>query len=96
MHLSTLRKRVTIDTPLDPSRYHLRQLQDADANNFEIVKRNRKYYVHISIPREISDKKPSSIGGIDQGLNRTIAVILLPSLEAGGRYTSGRANSRQR
>ena len=44
-----------------------------------IVKRNKKYYVHIFISKEIPDKKPSSIGGIDQGLNRTIAVVLLPS-----------------
>jgi putative transposase len=79
LHLSTLRKRETVDIPLNPSRYHLKQLQDAKINDFEIVKRNKKYYVHISISKEIPDKIPSSIGGIDQGLNRTIAVVLLPS-----------------
>jgi len=78
LHISTLCKRETIDVPLNPSHYHLRQLQDAKINDFEIVKRDRKYYVHISMSKEIPDKQPSSIGGIDQGLNRTIAVVLLP------------------
>ena len=69
----------TIDVPLNPSQYHLKQLEDAEINDFEIVQRKQKYYVHISISREIPDKQISSIGGIDQGLNRTISVVLLPS-----------------
>ena len=84
LHISTLRKRETIDVPLNPSQYHLKQLEDAEINDFEIVQKKKKYYVHISISREIPDKKPSSIGGIDQGLNRTIAVVLLPLPETDG------------
>jgi len=64
---------------LNPSQCHLRQLEDAEINDLEIVQRKQKYYVHISITKETPDKQISSIGGIDQGLNRTIAVVLLPS-----------------
>jgi len=64
---------------LNPSQCHLKQLEDAEINDLEIVQRKQKYYVHISITKETPDKQISSIGGIDQGLNRTIAVVLLPS-----------------
>jgi len=77
MHLSTLEKGNTMDVPLNPSKYHLDQLEDAEIDDFEIVKRNGKYYAHVSITKEIDEKPISSIGGIDQGLNRSIATVLL-------------------
>lgn len=77
IHISTLEKGKTIDIPLNPSQYHLNQLKDAEIDDFEIVKRNNKYYVHISITKVIENKPISSIGGIDQGLNRSLAVVLL-------------------
>src|SRR3990172_7002330 len=49
IHISTLEKRKTIDIPLNPSLYHVNQLKNAEINDFEIIKRNEKYYVHISI-----------------------------------------------
>lgn len=77
IHISTLEKGSTIDIPLNPSQYHLNQLKNAKINDFEIVKRSKKYYFHISITKVVEDKPISSIGGGDQGLNRTIAVVLL-------------------
>jgi putative transposase len=77
IHISTLEKGSTIDIPLNPSQYHLNQLENAEINDFEIVKRNKKYYVHVSIKKVVEDKLISSIGGIDQGLNRSHAVVLL-------------------
>ncbi len=77
IHISTLEKRKTIDIPLNPSQYHLNQLKDAKINDFEIIKHGKKYYIHITITKVIEDKPISSIGGIDQGLNRTVAVVLL-------------------
>nr|WAH99870.1 MAG: zinc ribbon domain-containing protein [Candidatus Methanoperedens sp.] len=77
IHISTLEKGNTIDIPLNPSSYHLNQLKNAEINDFEIVKRSKKYYVHISTTKFVEDKPISSIGGGDQGLNRTIAVVLL-------------------
>jgi putative transposase len=77
IHISTLEKGRTIDIPLNPSQYHLNQLKNAEINDLEIIKFNKKYYVHISITKTVEDKPISSIGGIDQGLNRTLAVVLL-------------------
>ncbi|MGA9100196.1 MAG: transposase [Methanotrichaceae archaeon] len=55
----------------------MKQLEDSEIDDFEIIKHDKKYYAHISISKEIPEKKPSSVGGIDQGLNRTIATVLL-------------------
>jgi len=77
IHISTLEKRRTIDIPLNPSQYHLNQLNNAEIDDFEIIKTNKRYYVHISITKVVEEKPISSIGGIDQGLNRTLAVVLL-------------------
>ncbi len=77
IRISTLEKNKRIDIPLNPSQYHLNQLKDAQIDDFEIVKLGKKYYVHISITKVVEDKPISSIGGIDQGLNRSLAVVLL-------------------
>jgi len=77
MHVSTLKKNQTIDVPLNPSQYHLNQLINAEINDFEIVKHDTKYYIHITITKVIENKPIYSIGGIDQGLNKSIAVVLL-------------------
>lgn len=77
MHISTLQKNKPMDVPLNPSHYHLEQLEGAEIDDFEIVRRNKKYYAHISISKEVPEKEVSSVGGIDQGLNRTLAIVLL-------------------
>jgi len=77
IRISTLDKNKRIDIPLNPSQYHLNQLKDAEINDFEIIKRNKKYYVHVSITKVVDEKPIKSIGGIDQGLNRSLAVVLL-------------------
>lgn len=79
IHMSTLKKGNTVDIPLNPSKYHLKQLKDVEMRDFEIIKTDGKYYVHISIQKEIADKQPSSVGGIDQGLNHSAGIVLLPS-----------------
>jgi len=77
IRISTLEKNKRINIPLNPSQYHLNQLKDAEMDDFEIIKRNNKYYVHISITKVVENKLIRSIGGIDQGLNRSLAVVLL-------------------
>ncbi len=77
IHISTLKKGKTTNVPLNPSQYHLNELNNAEIDDFEIIKHGKKYYVHITITKVIEDKPISSIGGIDQGLNKTIAVVLL-------------------
>ena len=78
LRISTLVKFKQIQIPLNPSHYHLQQLKDAKINDFEIVKRYNKFYAHISISKEIEKKEISSIGGIDQGLNHSAGIVLLP------------------
>jgi putative transposase len=77
IHISTLKKGKTIDIPLNPSHYHINQLRNTEIKSFEIIKRNNKYYIHVTITKVIENKPISSIGGIDQGLNKSIAVVLL-------------------
>ncbi len=77
IRISTLQKNYRVDIPLNPSHYHMNQLKNSKINDFEIIKHNKKYYIHVSITKVIEDKPISSIGGGDQGLNRTIAVVLL-------------------
>ena len=60
IHISTLEKRKTINIPLNPSQYHLNQLKNVEIDDFEIIKKEKKYYVHISITKEIEEKKISS------------------------------------
>ena len=78
LRISTLKKNNMMDIPLNPSHYHLQQLKDVKINDFEIVKRGNKYYAHISISKEIEKTKISSIGGLDQGLNHSAGIVLLP------------------
>ncbi len=77
IHISTLEKGKTTDIPLNPAQYHLNQLKNAEIDDFEIIKHGKKYYVHVSITKIVEDKPISSIGGIDQGLNKSIAAVLL-------------------
>jgi transposase len=83
VHLSTLKKGRTVDIPLNPARYHLKQLKNAEIKDFEIIRTDGKYQVHISIQKEIENKHVSSVGGIDQGLNHSAGIVLLPSDEKG-------------
>ena len=83
VHLSTLKKGKTVDIPLNPARYHLKQLKSAEIKDFELIKKDGKYQVHISIQKEIAEKHVSSVGGIDQGLNHSAGIVLLPSDQNG-------------
>ena len=86
INISTLEKYKKIDIPLNPSQYHIDQLKDAVVDDFEIIKgcysrkkKNKgKYYIHVSITKVIEEKSINSIGGIDQGLNKSIAAVLIP------------------
>jgi len=78
LHISTLKKNAPIDIPLNPSHYHLTQLEGANIYDFEIVKRGKKFYAHVSLTKEIEKAEVSSIGGVDQGLNHSAGIVLLP------------------
>jgi transposase len=57
------------------------QLKDAEIDDFEIVKKGKKYYAHISITKECEDGKVKNAGGIDLGLNQPVAIVLLKGSE---------------
>ena len=86
IHISTLKNREMVDIPLNPSQYHINELKGNNVmvDDFEIIKGGNsrktkdKYYIHISITKVVERKPINSIGGIDQGLNKSIAVVLLP------------------
>jgi putative transposase len=61
-------------------------LEEWTVKDFELIKKNGKYHVHVSLEREVREKPIISVGGMDQGLNRTIATVLLPSKEGGMPY----------
>jgi hypothetical protein len=44
--VSTLRRGVKLTVPLNPGKYHLDLLEQGTPKSFQLVKRNRKYYVH--------------------------------------------------
>ncbi len=87
--ISTLEKGKTICIPLNPSQYHINELKDVIVDDFEIIKHDKtkkskggknkdKYYVHTTITKIIEEKPINSIGGIDQGLNKSVAAVLIP------------------
>ena len=86
IHISTLELGKTIDIPLNPSVYHLNELKDVVVDDFEIIKggdsrkkKNKgKYYIHVSITKIVEEKEINSVGGVDQGLNKSIAAVLIP------------------
>ena len=86
INISTLEKYKKIDIPLNPSQYHINELKDAIVDDFEIIKGGNsgkrkdknKYYIHVSITKVIEEKSINSVGGIDQGLNKSIAAVLIP------------------
>ncbi len=47
MHISALEKGVTMDVPLNPSHWHLKQLEGAMVDDFKIIQKNGEYYAHI-------------------------------------------------
>lgn len=78
LRLSTLVKGERMDIPLNPSHYHLLQLKGAKICDFELIKKGTKFYAHISISKEVDQNEVSSIGGLDQGLNHSAGIVLLP------------------
>jgi transposase len=76
--MSTLVKGKRMDIPLNPAHYHLQQLKGAKLCDFELIKKGAKFYAHISISKEVVKNEISSIGGLDQGLNHSAGIVLLP------------------
>jgi putative transposase len=77
LRLSTLRKRSRITIPLNPSDYHIELLKEARIGDFQLVKRNDRYYAHICVKYAVRDVPVRAVRGIDLGVRRAIATVLL-------------------
>lgn len=76
MRISTLKKNEKITVLLNSAKYHNELLGNGKIKDFEIVKRNGKYYAHVTCQYEVEDAKPTSLTAIDLGINRTVTAVL--------------------
>lgn len=76
LKISTLVKGQRITLLLNPSKYHKEQLAKGNITDFEIVK-GKNYYAHITINYEVDTQPVTSIQGVDLGIRRDIATVLL-------------------
>lgn len=77
IQLSTLKKHRRITIPLNPAGYHLDLLRRGRIVDFQLVKRNGKYYAHICVKYEVPDVSVQAVRGVDLGVRRAMATVLL-------------------
>jgi len=77
LRLSTLRKNTRITIPLNPAEYHLNLLERDRIVDFQLVKREGRYCAHFCIKYEVPDIPVKAVRGIDIGVRRAIATVLL-------------------
>jgi len=76
--VSTLRKHERMTLLLNPSQYHIQQLESGEIKDFELVKKGKKYYANISVQYELPTQPIRTIQGVDLGVSRDIASVRLP------------------
>jgi transposase len=77
LRISTLRKGMRITAPLNPTKYHLDLLRKGRIVDFQLVKRNGWYYAHICVKYKVLDVPVQAVRGIDLGVRRAMAAVLL-------------------
>jgi len=77
LRLSSLRKGVRITVPLNPAKYHLEFLRKGRVVDFQLVKQGGKYCAHICVKYEVADVPARAVRGIDLGVRRAMATVLL-------------------
>jgi len=82
IHISTLKKGETIDVLLNPSEYHKRLLKEGEIRDFEIVKRNGRYYVHITCIFEVQTQLVKRFVGVDLGMCRNVSTVSINPADA--------------
>jgi transposase len=75
--VSTLRRGVKLTIPLNPARYHVDLLSKGDLKSFQLVKRDGRYYAHIKVECSIPDQPILAVRGIDLGVKRSVATVVL-------------------
>jgi len=77
--ISTLKKGEKITILLNPSGWHLDKLRSAtELRGFELVKRGKKYFVHVLCKYFVHAQPVHAVRGVDLGVNRVVASVKLP------------------
>jgi len=76
--VSTLRKHERMALLLNPSQYHTKELNSGEIKDFELVKKGKKYYAHISVKYGVPTQPIQTIQGVDLGIRRDITSVRLP------------------
>jgi len=79
VRISTLKKGEKITVLLNPSKWHLDMLRSAaELRGFELVKRGKKYFVHLLCKYFVRAQPVHAVRGVDLGVNRVVASVKLP------------------
>ncbi len=77
IRISTLKKHEKLTVFLNPSSHHLELLEWGKIRNFQLVKHGEKYYAHIVVQYEVKDQPIRAVRGVDLGIRRSAATVLL-------------------
>lgn len=77
IRVSTLKKHEKLTIFLNPPNYHLEFLKRGEIRDFQLVKHGKKYYAHIVVQYEVEDQPIRAVRGVDLGIRRSAATVLL-------------------
>ena len=77
IRISTLKRGERLTALLNPAKYHLDLLERGEIKSFQLVKREGKFYAHVKIEHEVQDRPVRAVRGVDLGVRRSTATVLL-------------------
>ncbi|HID60249.1 MAG TPA: hypothetical protein EYP46_00115 [Hadesarchaea archaeon] len=77
IRISTLKRGERITVLLNPAKYHLELLERGKIKSFQIVKRGKKFHVHVKVEYEVQDQPVRAVREVDLGIRRSTATVLL-------------------
>ncbi|WXG46379.1 MAG: transposase [Candidatus Atabeyarchaeum deiterrae] len=77
IRVATLKRGEWVTIPLNPAPCHIQLLGQGTAKSFQIVKKGSKYSVHIKIEHRVLDVPVAGVLGVDLGVRRHAATVLL-------------------
>jgi IS605 OrfB family transposase len=63
--------------PLNCADYHVERLESGKIKSFQLVKRKNKWYCYVAVEYEIKKQQPIMVKGVDLGIKRCMATVLL-------------------
>ena len=77
IRISTLKLGERMTIPLNLAKYHVDMLERGDIKSFQLIKRGKKFYVHVKVEYEVNDQPVEAVRGVDLGIRRIVATVLL-------------------